>query len=386
MVGEREYQRRVLSLTGFGAIAQRHVHSHRADTAGSYKMKILGVGSAFPTNRYPQRDITDAIKRHWGERLEHPAILERLHSRCGVNQRHLAFPLERYPGFTTFGETNRAWLEVAAELGERALDEALERAGLGRKDLDALYVVSVTGVASPSLDARLINRMGLRSDIRRTPIFGVGCVGGALGLTRAADHVRAYPAQIAAILSVELCSLTVQRDDLSTVNMISMGLFADGAVAAVLAGSERLGEGPAIIASRSVFYPDTEEIMGWDISEKGFAIVLSQQLPELIERRLAGDVDSFLSSYGLGRSEIKSWVIHPGGPRVLQAVETALELCSGELARSWECLAAFGNLSSGSVLKVLEATLADRRPERDAPGVILAMGPGFCSEMLLVRW
>jgi alkylresorcinol/alkylpyrone synthase len=349
-------------------------------------MRILSVGSAFPENLYSQAAITSAIKQHWGERLAHPEVLDRLHARSGVKQRYLAFPMEQYAQFETFGETNRTWLKVAAELGERAIDAALERAGLQRHDIDALYVVSVTGVASPSLDARLINRMGLRPDIKRTPIFGIGCVGGAMGLTRAADYVLAYPRQVAVILSVELCSLTIQRDDLTPVNMISLGLFADGAVAAILAGAERSSRGPAIVSSRSVFYPDTEDIMGWDISEKGFAIVLSQRLPELIKLRLGADVDSFLAANGLTRGEIKSWVIHPGGPKILQAVETALGLCHRELALSWECLAEFGNLSSGSVLKVLEATMAGRRPELGAPGVILAMGPGFCSEMMIVRW
>lgn len=349
-------------------------------------MRILSVGSAFPANRYAQSEITSAIKQHWGERLEHPEVLDRLHSRSGVKQRYLSFPMEQYAQFETFGETNRAWLKVAAELGERAIDGALERAGLRRSDVDALIVVSVTGVASPSLDARLINRMGLRPDIKRTPIFGIGCVGGAMGLTRAADYVLAYPKQIAVILSVELCSLTIQREDLSAVNQISMGLFADGAVAAILAGSERSNAGPAIINSRSVFYPGTEEIMGWDISEKGFAIVLSQRLPELIKQRLGDNVDSFLAANGLKRSEIRSWVIHPGGPKILQAVEGALGLCQRELELSWECLSEFGNLSSGSVLKVLEATMTTRRPQSGAPGVILAMGPGFCSEMMLVRW
>jgi alkylresorcinol/alkylpyrone synthase len=350
-------------------------------------MQIVGVSSAFPVNLYRQETITEALKAHWGDRLAHPELLERVHSRARVKQRYLAFPIERYVDFENFGETNRAWLEVAGELGERAIDGALERAGMRRGELDAIYVVSVTGVARPSLDARLINLMGLRNDIKRTPIFGVGCVGGAIGLTRAADYVRAYPDESAAIVAVELCSLTIQRDDMTTVNLISSGLFADGACAAIVAGSERpAADGARIVASRSFFYPATEEIMGWEISEKGFAIVLSEKLPELIRTRLKGDVDAFLGQHGLTRGDLGNWVIHPGGPRVIEAVEYALELHRGELARSWECLERVGNLSSASVLCVLEETIANHRPAPGTHGLILAMGPGFCAEMLLVRW
>lgn len=168
----------------------------------SDRARIAAVASALPRCRYDQRTITDALKHHWKHRLDRPALLDRLHQNAKVNYRHLAYPLERYEQFTSFGETNAAWMEAAQELGHDALDRALRRAGMERSDLDALIVVSVTGIASPSLDARLINRMGLRDDIRRTPIFGVGCVGGALGLTRAVDHTLAYPEQAAAILAV----------------------------------------------------------------------------------------------------------------------------------------------------------------------------------------
>jgi alkylresorcinol/alkylpyrone synthase len=349
-------------------------------------MRIVSVGSAFPANLYPQRDITGAIKAYWGDSLEHPEVLERLHSRTGVNQRYLSFPIDQYERFATFGQTNAAWLEVAGELGEQAIDQALERAGLARRDLSALYVVSITGVASPSLDARLINRMGLRPSIKRTPIFGVGCVGGALGLTRVADYVRAYPDEVAVLLSVELCSLTIQREDRSTVNMIALGLFSDGAAAAIVAGADRDEVGPAVINCRSTFYPNTERIMGWDISEEGFAIVLSPELPQLLKQRLAGDVDAFLADNGLTREDIGSWVVHPGGPKVLQAIEASLGLCRKELAVSWESLAQFGNFSSGSVLKVMEMTMESRRPAPGTLGLIMALGPGFCSEMLLIRW
>ena len=349
-------------------------------------MRIVSVASALPAHLYHQKQITDALVEHWGVRLDAPELLRRLHCRAGVDVRHLAFPLEQYGQFNTWGQANRAWLKVSEELGTKAIDAVIRRAGFVRTDIDALYIVSITGVASPSLDARLANCMGLRSDIKRTPIFGLGCVGGAVGLVRAADYLRAFPGQVAVLLSVEVCSLTIQLDDLSIANMIASGLFADGAVAALLAGGAAFGEGPDIIHTKSVFYPETEDMMGWDISEKGFRVILSPKLPELIRSRFAADVDSFLNEHGLSRKEVGSWVIHPGGPKILEAVETSLGLCDRELEASWECLSRCGNLSSGSVLKVLEEVIEWHRPQPGTFGVIAAMGPGFCAELLLVRW
>ena len=348
-------------------------------------MKIAGVGSAFPPHVYHQEQITEALIDYWGDSLAAPDRLRQFHSRAGVDVRHIAFPLDQYAQFKTWGESNRAWLTVSEELGSRAIDAALERAGLMRREIDALYVVSVTGIASPSLDARLTNSMGLRSDIKRTPIFGLGCVGGAIGLVRAADYLRAFPDQVAVLLSVEICSLTIQLDDRSNANMIASGLFADGAVAALVTG-RGAAEGPEIVHTKSIFYTATEDVMGWEISEKGFRVVLSPKLPQLIRSRFAGDVDSFLREHGLTRHDIGSWVIHPGGPRILEAVESCLGLCHGELQASWECLSGCGNLSSGSVLKVLEDVITRRRPTPGTRGLIAAMGPGFCAELLLVQW
>lgn len=351
-------------------------------------MRISGVGSALPEFCYPQETLTQALKQYWGSRLERPEQFERLHAHMKVATRHVAFPMTRYLDFHSFGDTNAAWFEAAQELGERALDAALDDAGVSRGDLHALIVVSVTGVASPSLDARLINRMGLRADIRRTPIFGVGCVGGALGLSRAADHVRAYPEHNAAVLAVEACSLTLDRNDFSTANLIATGLFGDGAAAAIVSGDRAApsASGPKILDSRSVFYPETEEIMGWDISEQGFKIVLSPQLMDLIRRNLGRDVDAFLTSHGLSRADIGNWVLHNGGPRVLEAMQDSLGLEQGEAQVSWSSLNRIGNLSSASVLMVLEDTLKEHRPAPGALGLLLAMGPGFSSEMILLRW
>jgi alkylresorcinol/alkylpyrone synthase len=211
-------------------------------------------------------------------------------------------------------------------------------------------------------------------------------VGGAAGIARAADYVRAFPHQIAALLAVELCSLTLQKEDVSMANVISAALFGDGAAAVIVAGAEREFRGAEILDSRSIFYPDTEHIMGWDISEKGFQIVLSPTLPQLITDHLGQDVDAFLADHALTRNDIGAWILHPGGPKVLKATGTALGLSRQTLSASWESLRKVGNLSSASVLLVLEEIFKRRRPQPGTYSVLAAMGPGFCSELVLLRW
>jgi alkylresorcinol/alkylpyrone synthase len=354
-------------------------------------MRIVSAASAFPKHTYSQQAITAALTRLWtnapgNERLEKPELLDRLHSRCGVERRHLVLPLEAYEKIKSWGEANNLWIDAAQHLGMTAICRAIAPYGIEPRDLNALFFVSVTGIASPSIDARLVNRMGLSPNIKRLPIFGLGCVAGAAGIARAADYVRAFPDQIAVVLSVELCSLTWQRDDLSLANLISAGLFGDGAAAVVIAGSESGFEGPEVIATRSVFYPGSEDVMGWNISEDGFRIVLSPDVPRVIQDHLRGDVDSFLSDFGLSRNDIESWIIHSGGPKVLEAVEDSLELPEGALDASWDCLRRVGNLSSASVLVVLEQVLASGRGAPGSYSVLAAMGPGFCSELVLLRW
>src|SRR5271157_3669165 len=359
-------------------------------------MRIASAASAFPKHYYSQKDLLERLRDYWGAELKNPLLLARLHKNVTVDGRYLAIPAEEYVGIKTWGQANDIWIKVAQELGERALCLALHKAGLKPHDLGALLFTTVTGIASPSIDALLINRMGLPANIRRTPIFGLGCVAGAAGIARAADYVRAYPSQAAALVSVELCSLTLQREDLSVANLISSGLFADGSAAVIVTGPEFEPSGPQssapkilgpkILATRSVFYPSTEEMMGWNISEKGFRIVLSTQVPNLIRQTLGRDVDAFLADNGYRRSDLQSWVLHTGGPKVLEACATALGLHNGQLDASWDCLRKVGNLSSASVLVVLEDVIKHRRPEPGAMGLLAAMGPGFCSELLLLRW
>ena len=349
-------------------------------------MRIVSAASAFPEHYYSQDMLLTALQEYWGERIENPNVLRRLHRHVSVDGRFLSLPKEEYLKMRTWGEANHHWIRTAKRLGEKAVSGALADAGLHGRNLGAFFFVSVTGISSPSIDALLINQMGLCRNIRRIPVFGLGCVAGAAGISRAADYVRAYPDQIAIVLSVELCSLTLQREDISMANLISSGLFGDGAAAVIVAGANCGLPGATILATRSVFYPDTEEMMGWDVSEKGFRIVLSREIPDLVRKNLAHDLDDFLAERALTRDDIGTWVLHTGGPKILEATAVALGLKNGELDVSWQCLRRTGNLSSASVLVVLEEVMKNRRPKPGTLGLLAAMGPGFCSEFVLLQW
>jgi alkylresorcinol/alkylpyrone synthase len=349
-------------------------------------MRIASVGRALPENYYDQQTLLEAFKRQWGHRFHNMDRLEQLHRNVLVGGRHLALPMEAYAELDSFTASNNAFIRCAVDLGQRAIEDGLHRTGLTPRDIDHLFFVSVTGVATPSIDARLVNRLGLRPDVKRTPIFGLGCVAGAAGVSRASDYLRGFPGDVAVLLSVELCSLTLQKEDLSIQNIISSGLFGDGAAAAVLCGAERGGEGPEVVATRSVFYPDTERVMGWDITSDGFRVVLASDVPEVVERHIRADVDRFLADHDLRLDQIGSFVCHPGGPKVLEAFERALDVPREALGVTWDSLARLGNLSSASVLMVLAETISDHRPTPGTHGLMIAMGPGFCSELVLLRW
>lgn len=360
-----------------------------ARDTGDGAPRIAAVSTAFPPHRYSQAEILEEMRRTWrpGEALL--ARIERLMDSVQVDHRHLSLPLERYRDLTGFGVANDLWIEVATELGSRSVSEALQRAEVPAVDVGALVFVSVTGVSSPSVDARIVQRTGMSPHVKRSPIFGLGCVAGASSLARASDYVRAFPDQAAVALSVELCSLTFQQGDLSMKNLISSCLFADGAAAAVVVGAEHpraAGAGPAVVDTRTFLYPDTEDVMGWKVSERGFEVVLSPGVPDVVRENVRGNVESFLADHGLAASEVGSWVAHPGGPKILEAMQDALGLTDGQLHVTWRCLRERGNLSSTSLLVVLAETIGAGPPDAGTPGLLLAMGPGFCSELLLVRW
>lgn len=347
---------------------------------------IEAVSPALPAHFVPQAEVTAFFKKVWGRRDVEPGRIEALHASSRVESRYLAVPLAELERFAGFGSRNEAYIRCATELGEQAVQGALARAGLDPRDIDHIFFVSITGLSTPSIDARLAHRLGMRADVKRTPIWGLGCAAGAAGLARAADYLRAFPTHTAVLLAVELCVLTFQPDDISISNIVGTGLFGDGAAAVVLRGAEVAGAGPRVVAARSRIYPDSERVMGWEIVDSGFKLVLSPAVPELVARYMGDDVDGFLAAHGTERGQIDHWLLHTGGPKVLRSFAAALGLADGALERTWRSLARVGNLSSASVLFVL-ADLLDAGTARPGErGLVAAMGPAFCSEMVLLQW
>lgn len=347
-------------------------------------MKIAAVAPAFPDHHYSQTQLLEEVRQQWRASPHVFARLQSFHARSEVGTRQLALPLERYAGLSSFTERNREYVRCAVDLGERALRAALKQAQLEPVELQHLLFVSTTGISTPSIDARLVNRMRLNPELQRTPIFGLGCAGGVGGLARAAEFSRAHPERNVALLALELCSLTWQQSDLSVANLLASGLFGDGAAAVIFSPGAR--SGPRVVAARSILYPETEHLTGWNVGSHGLELILSAEVPALVRRHAREEVDRFLGEQGLARRDIQHWVLHSGGPKVLDALQQTLELSDRDLEPSWQQLRANGNLSSVSVLVVLANTWQSRQPGAGERALLMATGPGFCSELVLLEW
>jgi alkylresorcinol/alkylpyrone synthase len=375
--------------------------------------RIAATGCALPIHCHPQAALARMTTELCASDSAQPALINRLFSNAAVDTRHTVLPLADYGKLDGLGPTNDLYIEHATLLGEQAINSALEAAGVAADEVDLLMVTSVTGVAVPSLDVALIPRLGLRSTVKRVPMFGLGCVAGAAGLSRVHDYLLAWPDQTAVLLSVELCSLSLPLTDPTTADLVVSGLFGDGAMAVVARGAtagrsrrrqpsgdntlnglstrsdhDRLAddEGPQIVATRSEVCPDSREVLGWRLSAEGFRIVLTTELSEIIQQHLGTAVKAFLTEHSLTADDIGSWICHPGGPNVIDAVERSLGLAADALATTRRSLAQVGNLSSASILHVLRETAATARPAPGTLGLMVGLGPGVSIELILLRW
>jgi alkylresorcinol/alkylpyrone synthase len=345
---------------------------------------IIGAQTAYPEYRYSQSEVMKLLQKIWPS---HSAVLERLRSTSGVEHRNFILPLESYEKLDGFKMRNDFFIEKMLQTLENAILALRQKTGFNWNELGVLTSTTITGIAVPSLDARLMNRLPIPTDVVRTPLFGLGCLGGVAALNRTKDLLKAYPKKLALVLASEACSLTFQFNDVNMANMVACSLFGDGAAAVLMAGDEHpLAKKSVlkIIDSVTNFYPETERIMGWDVIDSGFRVVLSGNVPDIVKKYIGGDVNTLLEKNQLTLSNINNMISHPGGPKVLKALSEILNKEEKYLEHSWLGLKEQGNMSSVSVLNVLERSI-DKKTLQNGYALALAMGPAFNSEMSLMR-
>ncbi len=351
---------------------------------------IVATTTGFPQHYYTQKELLTAVQQIWkSKRASALKRLEQFYTNVKVKGRYLAWPLERYREPTTFEERNDAYIETALELGEKTICDLLDRVKISPQEIDQLTVVSTTGIAVPALDARLMNRIPFSQGMKRLPLFGLGCLGGAAGISRTADYLQGHPNEAVILFAVELCSLTIQHQDISVANMVASGLFGDGAAAVLMVGDDhpmaRTGL-PRVIDSASQFFPKTEHIMGWEVQNSGLKVLLSDDISKVAQTGVRPGMETFLGKHGLTIEDIDYWLVHPGGPKVIDALKDGLGLPDEALKLSWESLAEAGNISSASVLLILDETMKRLQPKPGEYGVLMAMGPAFSAELVLLQW
>ena len=345
---------------------------------------IAGTATAVPPHVLTRETVKERIKDVFsleGMRLE---AIRSVIDNSQIDQRHSVFPVDYIVEPRPLARINAEYREKAVELGLEVTRQALAQADMSPTDVDLLITVSCTGVMIPSLDAYIATEMGFRSDVRRLPITELGCAAGAAGLARAWEYLNAFPDRTALLVAVELPTLTFQRKDFSQANLISAVLFGDGAAGVVVTGRE--ARGPRIVASESFLFPNSLDAMGFDLRDSGFHIVLSKNVPELIREKVRGLADDFLARNGLKRGDVSAFLLHPGGQKLLSFMEAELELTRADTEISWDVLRRFGNLSSASVLFILQEWMTRREMPSESYGLLMAFGPGFTAEMLLLQW
>lgn len=347
--------------------------------------KIVSIATALPAHRFTQKDILAVSRELFGPLLAGPRRAE-IFERAGVDARSLVEPRQYYLDDKDFETKNRDYLKHALELAESCTRDCLDAAGVDFPDVDNIISVTTTGLLTPSLEARLAQILPFSRTVKRTPLFGVGCAGGAVALARAADYLIGHPTETVLVLSVELCSLTLMPAERSMTQVVAAALFGDGACAVLLAGRDSpLAARAEIIRCESRLLPDSLDIMGWDFTNAGMKLVLSKRAPELIELHFRKAVEGFLELEGASLADLHRVLLHPGSSKILEACERALGLAPERTRLSKEFLAANGNLSSSSILFILRDAL-EEAPAPASLSLMAAFGPGFACEQLLLRF
>lgn len=353
---------------------------------------IAAIGTSVPPHSIAQAECREFARRLFGPAFKDIDRLLAVFESAQIEQRHFATPIEWFERSHSFAEKNHLYLEYGVELAANAIRNCLHQAGLTPQEVDHLVFVSSTGLATPSLDAHLFNVLGLRQDVKRTPIWGLGCAGGAAGLARGFDLATAHPNSRVIVCALELCSLTFLHGDRSKSNLIATSLFADGCAAVLLLGREaaqqhpELATGaPRVLRTQSTIWPDTLDIMGWDVQAEGLKVIFSKDIPLFVETKIRPQMESFLEACGLSRHDLSRLIAHPGGMKVLQAYQDALHVPDSTLRHAREILRTHGNMSSCTVFFVLARELEDSHQPGEH-GLLLALGPGFSCEQVLLQW
>ncbi|OEH85521.1 chalcone synthase [Desulfuribacillus stibiiarsenatis] len=365
--------------------------------------QILSVGLSNPPYEVTQDTTRSFVKRLFSE---HHADIERLLSivqNGEIDRRYVSAPLAWFDKEHTFEEKNKLFIEMATHHGIKAIDACLNakhfiRESIGYQEIDAIFFITSTGIATPTIDAKIMNHCAFSQHTKRIPIWGIGCAGGVSGVSRAYEYCRAYPAANVLVLCIELCSLTFQKNDYSKSNLIGASLFADGAACVLVSGERsKLVERekstqnstnkahPRILDTMSTFMPDSEDVMGWDVRNNGLYVIFSKDIPTIIRSWLSPNVEKFLNRHSLKSDDIQHFVAHPGGKKVIEAYYEALSLPSDKTLPSRTILRNYGNMSSPTVIFVLESIMNSSAKEDDL-GLMLALGPGFSSELILLEW
>lgn len=353
---------------------------------------ILSVGIAAMPYQVKQEDIKQYVKQLFAQSFSSIDRLLKVFENGEIRSRSFVRPLEWYKAEHRFAEKNDVYIESAVQYGCESIRKCLQHPAflpkpIAYEEIDAIFFISSTGLATPSVEARIMNVLPFSPHTKRIPIWGLGCAGGAAGIARAFEYCLAFPEAKVLVVAAEFCSLTFQANDRTKSNLIGTSLFSDGVACVCIAGDKAADAGvrPRVIAAQSALMPDSEGVMGWDIRDDGLFVVFSKDIPSLIQSWLKPQVQSFLQKHHLSISDIDHFIAHPGGKKVIDAYEAALRIQKEKTTVSFQVLQEFGNMSSATVYMVLERFMKTSIPAGDY-GLLVALGPGFSAEMILLKW